>query len=192
MPRGFIPDNIIQQIKDHIDIVDVISEYVPLTAAGKNFKGLCPFHEEKTPSFMVNRDRQFFKCFGCNEGGDVFTFLMKHEKMTYPEAVRSLAVRCGITIPETTQGDAKANLASEELQKLNRSAVNYFHRVLMNSAAGKDALTYLKERGIKDSTIDSFKLGLSLPSWDAFLKAAGNAARTMPYRTNGSPGTGSP
>jgi DNA primase len=175
LPRGFIPDNIIQQIKDHVDIVDVISEYVPLTAAGKYFKGLCPFHEEKTPSFMVNRDRQFFRCFGCNEGGDVFTFLMKHEKMKYPEAVRSLAVRCGITIPETTQGDAKANLAAEELQKLNRSAVNYFHRVLMNSAAGKDALTYLKERGIKDSTIDSFKLGFSLPSWDAFLKAAGKA-----------------
>jgi hypothetical protein len=115
------PDSIIQQIKDHVDIVDVISEYVPLTAAGKNFKGLCPFDEEKIPSFMVNRDMQIFKCFVCNEGGDVFTFLMKHEKMTYGEAVRSLAVRCGITIPEATQGDAKANLAAEELQKLNRN-----------------------------------------------------------------------
>jgi DNA primase len=174
LPRGFIPDNIIEEIKSRSDIIDVISEYVPLTAAGKNFKGLCPFHEEKTPSFMVSRDRQMFKCFGCNEAGDVFTFLMKHEKMTYPEAVRFLAAKYGVVIPETTRVDRSLSLAIDELRKLNGSAVNYFHKLLMGRA-GKGALTYLRERGIRDNAIESFKLGYSLPSWSAFLKAAGKA-----------------
>ena len=175
LARGFIPDNIIEDIRSRIDIIDVISEYVPLTAAGKNFRGLCPFHEEKTPSFMVSRDRQMFKCFGCNEGGDAFTFLMKREGMTYPEAIRFLATKCGVTIPETTEGGKAVSLAKDKLLQLNRSAVNYFHRLLISSATGKEALTYLRERGIKDNTIDSFKLGFSLPSWDAFLRAAGKA-----------------
>ena len=170
-----IPDDIIEEIKSRTDIVDVISEYVSLTASGKSFKGLCPFHDEKTPSFIVNREGQFFKCFGCNEGGNVFTFLMKHESMSYPEAIKSLAVKCGVTIPESSEADRARGLARDELQKLNRSAVDYFHRVLMKSTAGKQALTYLKERGITDNITDSFKLGFSLPNWDAFLKAAGKA-----------------
>jgi len=182
LPKGYIPDNIIEEIRSRSDIIDVISEYVPLTAAGKNFKGLCPFHDEKTPSFMVNRDRQMFKCFGCNEAGDVFTFLMKHEKMSYPEAVRTLAAKCGVTIPESAQGDRAIAIARSKLHKLNQFAVDYFHKSLIGSAAGKQALTYLRERGIKDNTIQSFKLGFSLPSWDAFLKAArkaGFSAKTM-------------
>jgi DNA primase len=172
LPKGYIPDNIIEEIRSRSDIIDVISEYVPLTAAGKNFKGLCPFHDEKTPSFMVNRDRQMFKCFGCDEAGDVFTFLIKHEKMSYPEAVRALAEKYGVVIPETSQGDRAITMARSKLYKLNQFAVDYFHKLLVGSAAGKQALTYLRERGIKHNTIQSFKLGSSLPSWDAFLKAA--------------------
>lgn len=170
-----IPDNVIDEIKDRSDIVDIISEYVPLTAAGKNFKGLCPFHDEKTPSFMVNRDGQFFKCYGCNEAGNVFSFLMKHEQMTFPEAVRFLATKCGFVIPEATPGDRAAGLARDKLHQLNDFAVNYYHKLLVGGAAGKGALTYLRERGIKDNTIQSFKLGFSMPDWDAFLKAGKKA-----------------
>ncbi len=170
-----IPEHIIEEIRSRTDIVDIISEYVSLSAAGKNFKGLCPFHEEKTPSFMVSRDRQMFKCFGCNEGGNVFTFLMKHEGMSYPEAIRLLSEKCGVTIPESSEADRALGQAKDKLRKLNQSTVNYFHKVLMNSAAGKQALTYLRERGIRDNTIDSFKLGYSLPGWDALLRAAGKA-----------------
>lgn len=174
MQKGFIPDNIIQEIKSRNDIVDIISEYVPLTASGRNFKGLCPFHEENTPSFMVSRERQMFKCFGCNEGGDVITFLMKHENMNYPEAVRSLAVKCGVTIPEATQESEAVSLARDRLHKLNKFAVDYYHALLMSNA-GKEALTYFRERDIKDSIIQSFKLGFSLPVWDNFLKAGKKA-----------------
>ena len=173
MSRGSIPDHIIDDIKSRIDIVDIISEYVPLKPAGKAFKGLCPFHDDKNPSFTVNRDMQIFKCFACGEGGNVFTFLMKHEKMTFYEAVKYLADKCNVVIPETGKTDRVADTTRDDLQKLNQSAVNYYQKLLMNSGAGKEALTYLVERGIKDNIMDSFKLGFSLPSWDAFLKAAG-------------------
>ncbi|MBD3184328.1 DNA primase [Candidatus Poribacteria bacterium] len=174
MAKGFITDNVKEEIKERCDIVDIISEYVPLSAAGKNFKGLCPFHDEKTPSFMVSRERQMFKCFGCGEAGDIFTFLMKHEKMEYPEAVKFLASKCGVSLPES-KGSKILRKSRDELLELNRSAVSYYQKVLLNSKYGKEALTYFRERGIKDNTIDSFKLGYSLPSWDAFLKAAGKA-----------------
>ena len=170
-----IPDSAIDEIKSRSDIVDIISEYVPLTAAGKNFKGLCPFHDEKTPSFMVNREGQFFKCYGCNEAGNVFTFLMKREQMTFPEAVRFLAAKCGYIIPEATPGDKAAGLARDKLHQLNEFAVNYFHKLLTDNAAGRGALTYLRERDIKDNTIQSFKLGFSLPDWDDFMKAGRKA-----------------
>lgn len=175
MPKDFIPDRIIEEIKSRSDIVDIISEYVPLSSAGKNFKGLCPFHDEKTPSFMVNRDLQIFKCFGCNEAGDVITFLMKHEKMPYVEAIRSLATKCGVVIPESEKEDKSTSLAKDQLSNLNQFAVDHFYKLLTNHPAGKGALTYLKGRDIKDNTIQSFKLGYSLPDWDDFLKASQKA-----------------
>jgi len=172
---GYIPDNIVEEVKSRIDIVDIISEYVPLKPAGKAFKGLCPFHDDTTPSFTVNPDMQIYKCFACGEGGNVFTFLQKHEKMEFPEAVRFLAEKCNVTISEATKADKERGAARNDLLKLNQSAVNYFHKILMDSAPGKQALTYLRERGIKDNTIDSFKLGFSLSAWDGFMKAAGKA-----------------
>ena len=170
-----IPDKIIEEIRSRCDIADIISEYVPLTSAGKNYKGLCPFHEEKTPSFTVSRERQVFKCFGCNEAGDVFTFLMKHQKMSYPEAIKTLAARCGVVIPEEDKDGKTSNLDRDRLYNLNRFAVDYYHKLLINSPAGKVAMSYLKNRGIEDNTISSFKLGFSLPSWDDFLNAAKRA-----------------
>ncbi len=172
MARGSIPENIIEDIKSRIDIVDIISEYVPLKAAGKAFKGLCPFHDDRNPSFTVNREMQIFKCFACGEGGNAFTFLMKHEKMTFYEAVKFLADKCNVIIPETGTVDKARDAARDKLRELNQSAVNYYQRLLMSDNS-KEALTYLKESGIKDNIIDSFKLGFSLSSWDAFLKAAG-------------------
>jgi DNA primase len=93
---GRIPEEIIQQVKDRVSIRDVVSDYVTLKRAGANYKGLCPFHKEKTPSFMVHDGKQIFRCFGCGEGGTVFNFLMKMEGLSYPEAVRKLAARAGI------------------------------------------------------------------------------------------------
>lgn len=185
MGKGFIPDHIVDDIKSRADIVDIISEYVPLKAAGKAFKGLCPFHDDKNPSFTVNRDMQIYKCFSCGAGGNVFTFLQKHEKMTFPEAIRFLAEKLGVVIPETAKADKAMGAARDDLKKLNQSAVNYFHKLLLNSNTGKEALTYLNERGIKDNIIDSFKLGYSLSSWDAFLKAAGKAGFSRQIMSQG-------
>jgi DNA primase len=97
---GRIPDEIIQKVRDHVDVVELVGRSVSLKRAGRSYKGLCPFHDEKTPSFNVNPDRQSFYCFGCHEGGDAFAFLMKTESLTFVEAVRSLARDCGIEVPE--------------------------------------------------------------------------------------------
>ena len=102
---GLIPEATIQEIRDRADIVGTINRYVELKPAGRNWKGLCPFHQEKTPSFNVNMDRQIFHCFGCGEGGNVITFLVKHENLTFPEAVRTLAAELGIEVPETDRRD---------------------------------------------------------------------------------------
>ncbi len=172
---GRISESIIEDVKSRTDIVEVISEYIPLKPSGKSFIGLCPFHDDSNPSLNVNPDMQIYKCFVCGAGGNVYTFLMKHEKMEFLEAVRFLAEKCNVTIAEATNADRELGVARDDLLKLNQSAVNYFHKILTNSAPGKEALTYLKERGIKDNIIDSFKLGFSLPGWDGFLKAAGKA-----------------
>ncbi len=174
MSKGFISDNLIEEIKDRCDIVEVISEYVQLSLKGKNYIGLCPFHDDTNPSFYVSRERRIFKCFACNSAGDVFTFLMKHQKLTYPEAVRLVAEKYGINIPQLSQNETTVNLR-ESIHKLNAFAVEYYHKLLTNSPAGKPALEYLRNRGIEDDTIENFKLGYSLPSWDDFLNSARKA-----------------
>ena len=175
MPAGTITDNIKEEIKSRCDIVDVITEHVPLKQQGKNFIGLCPFHDDKNPSFYVSRERQMFKCWSCNAAGDVFTFVMKYQKMTYPEAVKALATRCGVALSEASQEEKASTQLKDDLKNLNKFAVDYYHKLLLNSPAGNTALTYLKKRGINDNTIISFKLGFSLSSWDDFLKASKNA-----------------
>lgn len=171
MSKGFISDNLIEEIKERCDIVEVISEYVQLSLKGKNYVGLCPFHDDTNPSFYVSKERGIFKCFACNSAGDVFTFLMKHQKLTYPESVRLVASKYGINIPESGQKDSETS-SRENIRKLNLFAVEYYHKLLTSSPAGKIALDYLKNRGIKDDTIENFKLGYSLPSWDDFLNSA--------------------
>ncbi|HGE70071.1 TPA: DNA primase [Candidatus Poribacteria bacterium] len=173
LQSGLVPENIKEEIKSRCDIVDIISEYVSLKQRGKNFVGLCPFHDDTKPSLYVSRDLQIFKCFACDSAGDVFAFLMKYQKITYPEALKALAERCGITLPSTY--DSKESKISEELKNLNKFAVQYYQKMLFDNSLGNQALTYLKKRGIDDNIIASFKLGYSLPNWDSFLNAGKKA-----------------
>ena len=119
---GRIPEGTIQDIRSRVDIVGLVGRYVELKRAGRNFKGLCPFHSEKTPSFNVSPDRQIFHCFGCNEGGDVIGFLCKHDGLSFPEAVRTLAAECGVEIEESARGSAGERGLVEKLYSANEVA----------------------------------------------------------------------
>ena len=147
---NFIPEDKISEIKNAADIVDIVSEAVLLKKAGKNHVGLCPFHSEKTPSFTVSPDKQIFHCFGCGTGGNVFSFLMKQEGLSFPEAAERLARRYGIDIQfGTLSREQKKKLSERQsLLEINRQAANFFHHTLVNSAAGQRARAYLDHRGI--------------------------------------------
>ena len=168
-----IPDSIIDDVRAASDIVDVISAFVPLKKRGKNFTGLCPFHQEKTPSFSVSQDKQMYYCFGCGSGGNVFTFVMQHDKVSFVEAVRSLAKRAGIAIPEEREGSDATATENEGLYAACREAERLFHENLTGSVEGKQALEYFRYRGFSDETIRKFGLGYSLNGWDSLVKYAG-------------------
>jgi DNA primase len=177
---GLIPQEIIEQVKDRTDILDVVSGYVTLSKAGQNFKGLCPFHSEKTPSFMVSPSRQIFHCFGCGTGGNAFTFVMKMEGTSFPETVRELARKAGIAVPEV-QGVRPAQDAGnrEKLEKLNEAAQAWFVRNLAQAEAGRDARLYLKERGMFEDTLEAFGFGYAPEGWDGLLKHLVKAGYTI-------------
>lgn len=162
--------SIIDEILKKVDIVDVIKEYLPgLKKAGRNYKALCPFHSEKTPSFTVNQEKQLFYCFGCGEGGNVFNFVMKIENLTFPEALKKLALRVGLHIDEKQVGAITAQDKEKiELKKIMEEA-NYFFQKYLNSSSGKEALEYLKLRNLKAETLRKFSIGLSPDSNDALI-----------------------
>jgi DNA primase len=163
--KAYIPDAKVEEIKNRVSIVDLISEYVTLKKTGRNFIGLCPFHQEKTPSFTVTPDRQMFYCFGCGEGGGVFTFLMKIGQMAYPEAVRFLAKKTGVVIPERiSPREREAAGNREQLIRINETAAGYYVKNL-HSADGKEALAYLHKRGVREETVRTFRIGLALNDW---------------------------
>jgi len=164
----YIPEEKIDDIKNSADIVDIISETVLLKKSGKNFLGLCPFHSEKTPSFTVSPDKQIFYCFGCNAGGNVFSFLMKQEGISFPEAARMLARRYGIDIPVRTMSPEQKRRISEResVLEINRQAMDFFRNILLENASGKKAMEYLLKRGISREIIDDFKLGYAPEGWD--------------------------
>jgi len=168
--------DLLEEIRNRCDIVDIISEYVHLKPAGKGFKGLCPFHGEKTPSFMVSPEKQLFHCFGCGEGGNVFNFLMKYEKISFFEAVKMLAKKSGVSLPVDEEKENILNRQKERLYKLNNLATNYYRECLFRTNQGKKIINYLKKRGINDTSVEKYKLGYAPPGWDAltnFLKKKG-------------------
>jgi DNA primase len=178
---GTIPSETIEQIAAASDIVDVIGSYFPLKRAGANFKALCPFHQEKTPSFMVSPSRQTFHCFGCGAGGSVFRFVMEYEHTDFPSAVRKLATRAGITVVEKrgAPDDNRAYEARRTLLKLHADAAEWFHENLLKRDIGEPARQYLKQRGITAQIAKHWQLGYAPDEWDAF----GSWARAQGYDT---------
>lgn len=159
---------VVDEIKNRIDIVDFISGYVSLKKAGRNYKGLCPFHSEKTPSFIVFPDSQSWHCFGaCGTGGDIFTFLMKRENLDFGEALRVLAARAGVQLEPTTPAKAAEQEQEERLFAINAAAAEYFHDLLVSSAQAEHARAYLEKRGVTPESRRAFQLGYSLNDWHA-------------------------
>ncbi|MCG8588105.1 MAG: DNA primase [Proteobacteria bacterium] len=174
---GRIPEATIQEIRDRLDIADLIGRYVELKKAGRNWKGLCPFHQEKTPSFNVNPDRQIFHCFGCQAGGDVIGFLMKHENLSFPEAARALAHELGISVPEA---DGRDQGVVEALVRANQVAQELYRRSLA-SDAGAHARAYLEGRGLGPEDWERFGIGFAPDRWDGVataLRQAGLSGET--------------
>jgi DNA primase len=162
-----------ERVKTQADIVRIVGEYVRLKKAGQNFTGLCPFHQEKTPSFSVSSTKQMFYCFGCHKGGDVFKFVMEIERCEFPEAVRSIAEKCGIPIPrprEQSPEQHRENQQRSVLVEMHREAAVFFARQLHESQEGAVATAYLEDRGLNREAILRFGLGFAPPSGDGLLR----------------------
>ena len=169
---AMIPEDIIEQVRQASDIVDILGQYVRLKKRGRNFLALCPFHNEKTPSFSVSPDKQIYHCFGCGKGGNVFTFLMEHENMSFVETVRFLAQKAGITIPER-RIDSSAKEELERMHYAHRVALDYFKSMLQAPKYHRQMTKYLKEqRRLTDESIELFQLGLAGEEWEGFLNYA--------------------
>ncbi|MBI5474371.1 MAG: DNA primase [Ignavibacteriae bacterium] len=168
-----IPENKIEEVRHASDVVDVISNYVKLKRRGKNYIGLCPFHTEKTPSFNVSPERQMYHCFGCGVGGNVITFVMEYEKVSFVEAIRTLADRAGISLPQEGVVDDKEKITeSESLYAVCRAAARFFYDNMTTTVEGQLALEYFRHRGFSDETVRAFGLGYSMNAWDTLLKFA--------------------
>ena len=155
----------VEEIKSRAGIVDIVSEYMSLRKAGRNFVGLCPFHKEKTPSFSVNAEKQIFYCFGCGAGGDVFEFLAKINNMTFAEALTHLATKTGVALREKRSGPTSAEKAlKDEIIRINGLAAEHFSQNL-SSAPGSGAREYLRQRGLSEVAAKEFHLGLALNGW---------------------------
>jgi DNA primase len=167
----FLSEDKISEIKDGCSIVEVISDYISLKKSGVNYKGLCPFHAEKTPSFIVNEEKKIFHCFGCGAGGNVFNFFMKFEHLSFPDAVKEAARRAGISLPlrmDEFKSEEKAE-GNAELLKINQSASDYFREILHTSKEGERGRKYLVKRGIDKGIAEEFKLGFAPNRWDGLL-----------------------
>ncbi|NDK14190.1 MAG: DNA primase [Armatimonadetes bacterium] len=157
-----------EEIRQRNDIVEVISDYVALKRAGSEFQGLCPFHKEKTPSFTVSREKQVFHCFGCNVGGDVFDFIMRHDALDFVQAARKLAERVNLRF-EVSGDHAARRSERERILEINAMVSRWYHEALGQAPEAAGARAYLARRGIDDATAERFQLGYSLDSWDALL-----------------------
>ncbi|MDF7638960.1 DNA primase [Lactobacillus sp. ESL0791] len=162
---GLIPEDFINKVRSNVNIVDVISQYVSLEKKGKDYTGLCPFHQEKTPSFTVNEDKQFFKCFGCGKGGNVFKFLMYKENLTFPESVQRAAEFAHI---EMDASFTQKNPVANSMIRLHQDAVKFYQRVLTTTNAGQRGLKYARKRGLSDELLEHFQIGYA-PRQDNLL-----------------------
>ncbi len=167
-----IPAHRIEEIRNRFDILEVVSSHIELKKAGRNYLGLCPFHPEKSPSFTVSPEKQLFHCFGCQAGGNLFTFIMQLEGLSFPEAVRSLARRAGIELDDGPSSPAEQRKASMRalLLKANTAARDYYQDLLWHTRAGQEARAYLLQRGLNEQTVKSFKLGYAPSGWNNLTK----------------------
>ncbi len=169
-----IPEPLLDEIQSRADIAEVIGRYVPLRRAGRHFKALCPFHKERTPSFHVNTEKQIFHCFGCGVGGNIFSFLMQQERLTFPEAVRQMAEQVGVTIPDIVE-KASANGHTQQLFTLLEKALRFYERQLAHPEHGRQAREYLTSRGVTAKTREVFHLGVTPVEADGLIRAAGKS-----------------
>lgn len=178
---GLIPDEIVSEIRDRVDIVAVVGERLPLKKAGASHKGLCPFHHEKTPSFHVHAEKRSFYCFGCQKGGDVFAFLMELEGKGFAEVARDLAHRSGVVIPERKETPEERSRRDQksQLQDVNAIATAFFRAELMTTDKGQRGLAYLAKRGIAQPIAETFQLGLAPDAWDGLARHL--EARRIPW-----------
>jgi DNA primase len=160
------PNSFVEAVRDAADIVQVVSEYVPLKRAGSRLKGLCPFHQEKTPSFSVDPQNRLFYCFGCQTGGDLFKFVMLYEKLAFPEAVEMLAQRFGVPVPQRTKAESRADDERERLRGMNLAAAE-FYRKMLGGDAGVRCRDYLESRGIGNETAQRLGLGYAPDAWES-------------------------
>jgi len=163
-------DNTLQEIKDRLNIADVISGYIPIKKSGTNFKAVCPFHNEKSPSLMISPAKQIWHCFGCGEGGDVFGFVIKYENLDFKDALKILADKAGVKLPQFSAGNKVSVDEKELLLRINDFAARYYNKVLM-SPGGKEALEYLKNRGLTEGTIKQWQIGFAPEDFHALEKA---------------------
>ncbi len=165
---SLIPTAIIEEIRSRLDIVDIISQYLEIRKAGRNYTGLCPFHAEKTPSFTVSPEKQIYHCFGCQSGGNLFTFIMQIEDLSFPEAVRFLGQKAGVKLDEQnfTPEEKKAFVLKERMQDLLLTAKNYYEEMLRKDPRGKKAYSYLSGRQVDGETMGLFGLGYAADTWD--------------------------
>lgn len=163
----FYGDDIVERVREASDIVDVISAYLPLKRKGRNYWARCPFHQEKTASFSVSPDKQIFHCFGCHKGGNVFSFIIEYEKLPFPDALKLLAARANVQLPE--KGDVRETREFDQIYWAHEVAMKFFQEHLLES---RKSLEYLKSRKLTDATIEKFKIGYAPDSWDAFLNYA--------------------
>jgi DNA primase len=172
LAMGFLSEEKVSEIRDRSSILEVVSDYVTLKKTGKNYKGLCPFHAEKTPSFMVNEEKQIFHCFGCGEGGDAFTFLMKAGHFSFPQAVEELAKRYGVSLPsrELSPAQKKEMAQQDAFFQINQIASDYFHDLLTQRREGEEGRKYIAQRGINREIIIEHRLGYSADRWNGLVQ----------------------
>ena len=163
--ENYLKDDMVETIRQHIEITELIGEYIRLEKKGKDHVGLCPFHQEKTPSFTVSSGKQIFHCFGCGVGGDIFKFIMLSEGLTFPEAVRRLAGKAGVLLPVSNRDRIEKTRSQERFWEINKMAQDFYRNVLINRQEGKQAREYLKNRGLEERVQELFQLGYAPENW---------------------------